>query len=130
MFGEEPEKLDGLTLFHTTRGWQLSTREKDQPGWSVRIIPNDQAFTILSAMEKRGYPITLDQLESVQQFGVAKDPITRAQGRTRQDIEAEITAAKQPEPAVTINRSMTLLETLATAEKGRSALTDLILTRL
>lgn len=58
MFGEEPDKLDGLTLFfHHPKGWQLSTRQKDQPGWSVRLIPEEQALAILAGLEKYGHPV-------------------------------------------------------------------------
>jgi len=46
--------LTGFTLFKVQSGWQLSTREGDDTAWSVRIISEEQAQTLLRTVE----PIT------------------------------------------------------------------------
>jgi hypothetical protein len=40
--------LSGFTLFETSRGWQLSTREVGEDGWSVRIVSDEQAEVLLA----------------------------------------------------------------------------------
>jgi len=42
--------LAGFTLFHTGKGWQLSTKEADREGWSVRFIAESQAKRILAQL--------------------------------------------------------------------------------
>lgn len=50
-------ELQGFTLFyHPGRGWQMSVRRKDEPGWDVKIIPDDQAAAILGILETSGHP--------------------------------------------------------------------------
>lgn len=44
------KSLTGFTLFQTSRGWQLSTREREQDAWSVRIIPQEEADALLKAV--------------------------------------------------------------------------------
>jgi hypothetical protein len=43
-------KLEGFTLFKVSRGWQLSTREIGEYGWSVSSVSDEQAATILTAV--------------------------------------------------------------------------------
>jgi hypothetical protein len=43
--------LEGFTLFHTAKGWQLSIKQADQDGWSVRHIKESQAKRILAEIE-------------------------------------------------------------------------------
>jgi hypothetical protein len=40
--------LEGFTLFHTAKGWQLSVKEVNGDGWSVRHIKESQAKRILA----------------------------------------------------------------------------------
>lgn len=47
----EPKEYDGATLFQTSKGWQFSTRERDQVGWSIKIISNAEAQEILNAVQ-------------------------------------------------------------------------------
>lgn len=50
-------QLDGFTLFyHPGRGWQMSVRRKDESGWDVKIIPDEQAAVILALLETSGHP--------------------------------------------------------------------------
>lgn len=50
-------ELSGFTLFHHPgKGWQMSVRRKQESGWDVKIIPDEQAAVILSMLETSGYP--------------------------------------------------------------------------
>lgn len=43
-------KLSGLTLFESTKGWQLSYRLRGDTGWNVTTgIPQEKAFEMLDA---------------------------------------------------------------------------------
>lgn len=51
------QRLTGFTLFeHHGRGHQMSTRRDGESGWSVTIIPDEQAAVILSMIETSGHP--------------------------------------------------------------------------
>lgn len=132
MAGEQPEKLDGLTLFYnwTKKHWQLSTREKGEQGWIVRHIDDEQAFSILSGLEKLGHPIMAPKPKGLLQLGPVE--------RSREEIEAEIAAqraertiAKLPLLAAPYEGGLgyggkSFLEKMAAAEKVRNDLTKLI----
>jgi hypothetical protein len=42
--------LSSLTLFHTSQGWQLSTREAGETGWSVSFIQQSQVTELLALL--------------------------------------------------------------------------------
>lgn len=44
--------LEGFTLFRVTKGWQCSTKQAEQNGWSVRIIGDEQAQRILAQLSQ------------------------------------------------------------------------------
>lgn len=44
-------ELTGFTLFQTRKGWQMSIRPKNETGFIVKIIEDDQARAILSRLE-------------------------------------------------------------------------------
>lgn len=47
--------LQGFTLFRVKAGWQMSTRRKDEFGWEVKIIPDEQAQAVFRLVERAGY---------------------------------------------------------------------------
>jgi hypothetical protein len=49
-------ELTGFTLFQVKAGWQMSIRPKNEIGWVVKIIPEDQARVILAALEASDLP--------------------------------------------------------------------------
>jgi hypothetical protein len=50
-------KLSGFTLFrHPGKGWQMSTQREGFSGWSVTIIPDEQAAVALSMIEATDGP--------------------------------------------------------------------------
>ena len=51
-------RLTGFTLFvHPGRGWQMSTRERGEEGWSVQIISDEVADRILKTVQSEIPPI-------------------------------------------------------------------------
>ena len=44
--------LEGFTLFHGNKGWQLSTKQKGVDGWSVRHISDWDAQGILNQLDR------------------------------------------------------------------------------
>jgi hypothetical protein len=57
VIAHRPREIRGFTLFHHPgRGWQMSVRRKDEAGWDVKIIPDEQARAILSMLETSGHP--------------------------------------------------------------------------
>jgi len=44
--------LEGFTLFHGNKGWQLSTKQKGVDGWSVRHISDWDARGILNQLDR------------------------------------------------------------------------------
>ena len=44
--------LEGFTLFHGNKGWQLSTKQKGVDGWSVRHISEWDAQGILNQLDR------------------------------------------------------------------------------
>jgi hypothetical protein len=47
--------LEGFTLFHGNKGWQLSTKQAGVDGWSVRHIPEEHAQRILAEIDGMDY---------------------------------------------------------------------------
>lgn len=48
----EPKELYSFTLFQVPKGWQMSTREVGEVGWSVRIIPESEAQLVLNVVQE------------------------------------------------------------------------------
>jgi len=44
--------LTGFTLLRVSKGWQCSTQQHDQDGWSVRFITEEQAQMFLSQLTR------------------------------------------------------------------------------
>jgi hypothetical protein len=44
--------LVGFTLFLTSKGWQCSTKQAEQDGWSVKHIPEEHAQRILAQLSQ------------------------------------------------------------------------------
>lgn len=50
-------ELTGFTLFHHRgKGWQMSVRREGEREWDIKIIPDEQAATILGMLETSGHP--------------------------------------------------------------------------
>lgn len=50
--------ITAFTLFYqpVKKGWQMSVQRKDQPGWSITMIPEAQARIILDLLKNSGHP--------------------------------------------------------------------------
>src|SRR6266568_1093596 len=49
-------QVDGFTIFKVKAGWQMSFRRQEDHGWSIQIVPDEQAAAILSMIEASGHP--------------------------------------------------------------------------
>lgn len=52
-------EITGFTLFYTypvKNGWQMSVQRKDEPGWSITMIPEEQARIVLDLLKNSGHP--------------------------------------------------------------------------
>lgn len=55
--GHRSSKLTGFTLFmHPGKGWQMSTQREGEHGYSISIIPDEDAQAILSMLQASGHP--------------------------------------------------------------------------
>ena len=70
--------LDGFTLFQGSRGWQLSTREKGEQGFSIHYISDARAGELL---------VKLEQVLEVAQAGKVQHQINDFPKRQRARLD-------------------------------------------
>ena len=70
MAGAPAGDLTGFTLFSVPKGWQMSVRLKDELGWRVRIISQEEAAAIFETLERGGHPIHPDKRPAVATVGL------------------------------------------------------------
>lgn len=71
-------EITGFTLFYTypvKNGWQMSVQRKEEPGWSITMIPEAQARIILDLLKNSGHP---DGPWEIRKPGRTEDAIEEA----------------------------------------------------
>ncbi len=53
--------LTGFTLFQVPKGWQMSVRLKNETGWSVQLISDTEASSILELVEHKIKPTPMNK---------------------------------------------------------------------
>jgi hypothetical protein len=109
MTGHRPKELTGFTLFKNNKNaWQMSVQRKDDRGWDVKTITDDEAQAVFDTLETADYP----------DGPVTVKPL------------ASWSAAKVQQTQQTIDRNQRLLELLRENEAARREATEALAARL
>lgn len=124
--GYRSGKLTGFTLFmHPGKGWQMSTQREGEHGYSISIIPDEDAQAILSLLQASGHPDgpyavksgVTSRVEDIGKGGIDYRKIQERMLRERKSM-TDVGLGFRPTP---VNEFLSAIRDAATARREATA---------